>query len=676
MIHLSIRRRLALIAAFLFLSSFASAFAVTLLPQEQAIGDDMISNPGQGRPYMVLDPIIEAVAEASAKDMAVRNYFSETTPDGVSANYLLRQAGYQLPASWGTDPTANYVESIAAGSSSASAIWTAWMNSPPHKTHLLAENSFFAAETHYGVGYYYDPNSTYQYYWVVITAPPQPIAITTPAPPAKVTTSGVNVAGTTDSSPAPASVQFRVENASGAGAYQTATGIAKWSGTVSGLAPGPNVIRAESLDASGNVLAQTTCSLTYILQGTLTVGVSGSGSVTSALAGVTSQAVGQPLKVKASPANGYVFSGWTGSIVSGSASLAFTMQNGLNLTANFVPNPFPAVSGAYYGILTTGSGAQSGLLRLSLSGGGLFTGRIQLPGDSFSFTGAFDSDGSATVALPGGAELTLQVNLTGGSGGITGALSDGGDSYSFTLGESAYNSTANAAPQAGRYTLVLAPNPATTGSSAPQGNGYAAMVVRADGAATVAGRLADGTPYSATGHLTNNGTLAIYCVPSGAPGGSSVTGLLTFRSTTASDVDGTLAWTQGPDPRDLFYPGGFSTALPSLGSIYVRPSAALQPMASAQGTVTAGLAGGNLPQPLNVPITFSDANNAVMATPGSPDLKLKINPVSGAISGSFVLPDGKVTRGVRGVVFQKQNSGFGYFRGIDQYGSFSLVPAS
>jgi uncharacterized protein YkwD len=662
------------IAALFFLSSLASGFAVTLLPQEQAIADYMVTDPNQGRPTMVLDPIIEQVARARARDMAVRNYFSHVNPDGVAANYLLRQAGCQLPAWWGADPTANYVESIAAGSPSASVTWTAWMNSPPHEVDLLGQNSFFATETHYGVGYYYDPNSTYQYYWVVITAPPQPLEITSPAPSDQVTTPSIGVAGTADPGANPASVQFRVENTSGTSAWQTATGVASWSGTASGLVPGPNIIRAQSLDGSGNLIDQTTCAITYLVEGTLTVGVSGSGSVTAGDAGVTSQAVGEPVTIKATPVSGYLFAGWTGSVASGSASLTFTMRDGMSIQANFQPSPFLAVGGAWYGILTSGSGAQGGLMRLAVSNSGLFTGRIQLSGAAYSFKGQLGSNGAATVNI-GAITITVQADL-GGAGQITGTVSDGSDTSSFALSQSTYNASTNAAPQAGRYTLVLPPDPSTTGASVPQGNGYAAIVVNADGTATMAGRLADGTPYSATGHLANDGTLAIFCVPSGAPAGSSVNGLLTFQSTDASDLNGALAWTKGPNAADPFYPAGFATRLPAIGSLYVRPTAGVRAMDVSNSTAIAGLGGGNLPQPINVPVVLNQQNKATMATPGSPDVTFSINPVSGAITGSFVMQKGNITRSVRGVIFQKQGSAFGYFRGLNQCGYFSLTPGT
>ena len=82
---------------------------MTLNSQEQADRQLHDKRPRAGTdPYMVLDPVIEAVACARAKDMAVRNYFSHVNPDGNAINYLLVQAGYQLPAGWDSPRTNNY----------------------------------------------------------------------------------------------------------------------------------------------------------------------------------------------------------------------------------------------------------------------------------------------------------------------------------------------------------------------------------------------------------------------------------------------------------------------------------------------------------------------------------------------------------------------------------------
>ena len=353
----------------------------------------------------------------------------------------------------------------------------------------------------------------------------------------------------------------------------------------------------------------------------------------------------------------------------------------MSLQANFEPDPFTSKAGSYYGILTTGFGAQSaGLVRLTVSANGRFTGRIQLAGKAYSFAGRLDGDGAATVTVPvnGGTPLsvTVQADLGDDSGQVTGTVTDGANGFSFSASESAFNVKTNAAPEAGRYTLVLAPNPFTTGSSAPMGAGYATIVVNENGMATVAGRLADGSAFSTTGHVGDDGTLALYFVPSGSPAGSSVDGLLTFQSTDVSDIAGTITWTKGADAAALFYPAGFSTQLPSVGSAYVPPGTGIQPMDISVGEVKASLSDGNLTEALTVPVIVNRADKGAMATSGSPDVTFSINPVSGALTGSFVMPGGNLTRNVRGVVLQKQQSAYGYFRGVNECGSFSLTPGS
>jgi hypothetical protein len=506
------------------------------------------------------------------------------------------------------------------------------------------------------------------------------LAISSPAVSTTVTTGTVDVAGSTDPSTNAASVQYRLENGEGGGIYQTATGVTSWSGAATGVTSGTNLLRAQSLDGSGNVIAEATRIFNYIDNGTLSVTVSGSGSVTAGYSGVTSQLVGKNITLKATSVAPFIFAGWTGSIVSGSASITFPMQNSVNLQANFVPNPFGPVTGAYAGLLTTGSGAQGGLVQLTVTASGIFTGRVQLQGVAFAFAGRLDANGAATVTIPraGKAPWTLgvQASFATGSDTITGTLSDGTDNYGFTVSQSTFNVVKNIAPQAGRYTLVLGPDPAITGTCTPQGCGYATVYVAGNGAATLVGRMADGSPYFASGRVGNDGTLAIYCVPSGAPAGSSLNGLLTFTTSDVSDVQGTLAWTKGPRATDVCYPAGFAAQLPAVGSRFVRPVAGLQAMDVSPGVASADFGDGDMAQPISVPVLVSPASTVTMVTRGLPDVYLGINPVTGLVLGSFVPPGGKVARAVSGVVLQKQKSAYGYFRGADQCGYFSLSPSS
>ena len=56
-------------------------------------------------------------------------------------------------------------ENIAAGYGNAASVMDGWMNSPGHRANILG-----SSYNKVGIGYYYDANSTYRYYWVQIFA--------------------------------------------------------------------------------------------------------------------------------------------------------------------------------------------------------------------------------------------------------------------------------------------------------------------------------------------------------------------------------------------------------------------------------------------------------------------------------------------------------------------------
>lgn len=140
--------------------------------QEQRMAVLFTTHPEQKRPVMECNPILARVARARAEDLGRRRYFAHINPDGYGPNYLVRQAGYCLPASYGYDSRSNYIESLGAGPYNADAMWEAWMKSEKHLTHLLGLTHFFAEQSDYGIGFAQVPGSPYEYYWVFISARP------------------------------------------------------------------------------------------------------------------------------------------------------------------------------------------------------------------------------------------------------------------------------------------------------------------------------------------------------------------------------------------------------------------------------------------------------------------------------------------------------------------------
>ena len=175
------------LSAALLLLATSAASASPLASEEQQLANRLVRDHGQHRDSrrMVLDPVLTALARTRAADMAKRHYFSHTDPDGNGPNVLARSAGYALPSSWCRSRAENFIESIGAGQATAEAAWEAWMHSPMHRTHLLAQSSFYRDQTNFGIGFYSDPASPYRNYWVVLTAPPARSVIVSSARGAK-----------------------------------------------------------------------------------------------------------------------------------------------------------------------------------------------------------------------------------------------------------------------------------------------------------------------------------------------------------------------------------------------------------------------------------------------------------------------------------------------------------
>ena len=71
--------------------------------------------------------LVEA-ARAHSADMAARNYFDHTTPEGVTFDKRITNAGYRFSRA---------AENIAAGQSSPASVMQSWMNSSGHRANIL-----------------------------------------------------------------------------------------------------------------------------------------------------------------------------------------------------------------------------------------------------------------------------------------------------------------------------------------------------------------------------------------------------------------------------------------------------------------------------------------------------------------------------------------------------------
>lgn len=132
----------------------------------------LMENEGQRRVRLSRSAVLDSVARARARDMAARNYFSHVNPEGLGPNRLAEAAGYRLPPDYDARPTGNDIEAAAAGYGAARQAWGWFMRSPLHRAHLLGLDRRGVAQTEFGIGYAWRPQSRYGHYWVVLIARP------------------------------------------------------------------------------------------------------------------------------------------------------------------------------------------------------------------------------------------------------------------------------------------------------------------------------------------------------------------------------------------------------------------------------------------------------------------------------------------------------------------------
>lgn len=82
----------------------------------------------EGLPGLVENDLLNLAAKTKAEDMAFREYFAHTSPDGAEPWDFIRTAGYQYRAAG---------ENLAVNFDDSYALHTAWMNSPGHRENIV-----------------------------------------------------------------------------------------------------------------------------------------------------------------------------------------------------------------------------------------------------------------------------------------------------------------------------------------------------------------------------------------------------------------------------------------------------------------------------------------------------------------------------------------------------------
>ena len=353
----------------------------------------------------------------------------------------------------------------------------------------------------------------------------------------------------------------------------------------------------------------------------------------------------------------------------------------LNVEVLVMPVPANAV-GTFNGLVDQDAdftSNQGGMLTLTSTATGAFSGRLALAGESFGFTGRLNisttANPTATVAIPGGAPLdarALFLAIDRTTGELTGTVANGSSATPANVRavRNPWDADSNRAPVAAMYTAALVADDAfrgTTNNSAnlayPQGTGHGTLTIAAGGDATWAGRLADNTAVTFSTTVGNDGDLPVHMMLYNYTGS-----LHGWTQATADDpvtpqnaglllLDGKVNWkknTQAESSGDRSYPAGFIIpALTVTGGEYVAPAAGqavLDLVDAGTGTTNASLtfneggltgpppiAGAVMASDISKSLRITSANAPVLPTANPASLTLILNAATGAFSGTFVL---------------------------------------
>ena len=352
--------------------------------------------------------------------------------------------------------------------------------------------------------------------------------------------------------------------------------------------------------------------------------------------------------------------------------------------------------GSYQGLVQPAAGgplenARAGLLALSMTKGGKFTGRLTLRGRAHVLRGAFDESGVAhfdRAALPAQPELALNLRIAqnGDSAKLSGTLTETGAPYAEIQGDRALFRNGHPAPpyrnvpagMLGSYTVVFgAKTPAEQGLAAtqyPQGDGIGLLTVFGNGAARIVGALADGTGFLYANRISLDGHWPLYVARDGGAG--SFSAAVHFEDLPLSDLDAPNALWFKPPGRRTAYPAGWTGGIKVdlIGSKYPGPAVPGLLPEDADGNAQFTLADGALSSALSKAVNISPRGRVRVVQHGRDLLAVAIRGSNGLMFGQFVPPGAKRSSSFHAVLFPKQSAAFGYFLLSGQSGSASFEP--
>lgn len=312
-------------------------------------------------------------------------------------------------------------------------------------------------------------------------------------------------------------------------------------------------------------------------------------------------------------------------------------------------------------------GDQSGMFEMSVFANEKFGGRMWIGNRHAGFSGQFDTNGAAEVVVQiinndvcdtcdietqdlWDVEFQLSPDADSISGGLHflyGGLPDG----TLSGKRSSFNPT-NAVPSAGKFTFIFSGSGDPANTNLPTGNGFGTITIDSSGNVRFGGSLADGSAFPHSTLLCDDGTFPVFALLYSGKG--MIQGWVGMTNSPDADLTGDVIWVKSVFAAHSFFPAGFTNDLAVVGSRYIRTNPVVD---WTNGVVI--FQGGTLSSPFTNAILLN-ARNAVDNF-SSKTMALNIQLDSGLFNGWAKEPLSGERISFKGVILQKQSSGFGYF---------------
>jgi hypothetical protein len=314
-----------------------------------------------------------------------------------------------------------------------------------------------------------------------------------------------------------------------------------------------------------------------------------------------------------------------------------------------------------------------GLLTLTVTKTGSFSGRMEVQGESFPLKGFLTDTGEFTkdVILGSGETLSLhfQVLPSADAPSLLGAVSvsTGGG----LIVQRTFRSASPAAATARmRITAHFRPD---ADLALPGGIGFGVGTLLPSGRMVLSGRLPDNQPFAIGATTKIDGSLPFSCFPYPKMTGS-LAGEFHFVFTSAGQGqwNADLQWTKQPStrPRDMF-PQGFGGNLQAaLASYSTQPGSPALSFGYLPVGVFASEVGDE--RLSREKLTWSEKDVITFTPPNFSALRMRVNRATGLVSGAFK-PEGTVQKRFMGAVFLPRGEAAGVVRGQVTTGFFTVT---